>query len=221
MAENGSFWAKKRRVGRVNFNLYHYAGNSPVKYTDPDGREDFDYNKYVIDVINAHTLDLQNCIDDFTGRVGNFFHNLSHNDGVTLNFEGNFSIANISLGGTAEFKDGVLNIKGSNPKDSILDDTLGKLQEMLGSPLIITSNGLSINCNLVSFDMGKSDDGNPQVGLSLSLPVKLPEGFDLSAGFSVSVPTDYGPCATSANPSPEMRQRARQSEYLKNPMRFW
>ena len=24
----------------VNFHLYHYAGNNPVKYTDPDGRED-------------------------------------------------------------------------------------------------------------------------------------------------------------------------------------
>ena len=41
MAENGSFRAKKGRVGRVNFNLYHYAGNNPVKYTDPDGREQF------------------------------------------------------------------------------------------------------------------------------------------------------------------------------------
>ncbi len=41
MTENGSFWAKKGRVGRVNFNLYHYAGNSPIKYTDPDGRAVF------------------------------------------------------------------------------------------------------------------------------------------------------------------------------------
>ena len=39
MTENSSFWAKKGRVVRVNFNLYHYAGNSPVKYVDPDGRE--------------------------------------------------------------------------------------------------------------------------------------------------------------------------------------
>jgi len=44
MAESICFGAKKGRVGRVNFNLYHYAGNSPVKYTDPDGRDDEIYN---------------------------------------------------------------------------------------------------------------------------------------------------------------------------------
>ena len=27
----------------VNLNLYHYAGNNPVKYVDPDGREDLKY----------------------------------------------------------------------------------------------------------------------------------------------------------------------------------
>ena len=47
MTENSSFWAKKGRVGRVNFNLYHYAGNSPVKYTDPGGMQDcFDYDVF-------------------------------------------------------------------------------------------------------------------------------------------------------------------------------
>jgi len=39
MAENSCFGAKKGCVGHINFNLYHYAGNSPVKYTDPDGRK--------------------------------------------------------------------------------------------------------------------------------------------------------------------------------------
>ena len=28
----------------VNLHLYHYAGNNPVKYTDPDGRADHIYH---------------------------------------------------------------------------------------------------------------------------------------------------------------------------------
>ena len=30
---------QKRRFNAINLHLYHYAGNNPVKYTDPDGRQ--------------------------------------------------------------------------------------------------------------------------------------------------------------------------------------
>src|SRR5574344_514088 len=35
----------KRRNRAINLHLYHYAGNNPVKYNDPDGAFDWDEGK--------------------------------------------------------------------------------------------------------------------------------------------------------------------------------
>ena len=62
----------------VNMNLYHYAGNNPIKYTDPDGREttleDFAYkkrmklNQAVRDNLNFTSSDSMAC-DKFVTKV--------------------------------------------------------------------------------------------------------------------------------------------------------
>ncbi len=41
----------------INLNLYHYAGNNPVKYLDPDGRFTYDKNDPTIIWANLDDLD--------------------------------------------------------------------------------------------------------------------------------------------------------------------
>ena len=46
----------------VNFQLYHYAGNNPVKYTDPDGR-------FLIKTASAEKVALNNKRFLYSGRA--------------------------------------------------------------------------------------------------------------------------------------------------------
>ena len=64
-----SFDRLPHRVSHINFNLYHYAGNNPVKYFDPDGKEitpeftekfgEYDY------LPRAGTIDTGNNVADY------------------------------------------------------------------------------------------------------------------------------------------------------------
>ena len=210
-------------VNLINGNLYHYAGNNPVKYTDPDGREDAlpipDIPKMIKGWIESECLDIANGFEDLKGRAGNLVYNLFHGKDVAVTGKASFSAFNFKFEGSATLKDGKLTFKGEDPSKSYLDESIASLQSLTGSPIIITSGGVNIDCKILSVDVGQDDEKNPQIGLSVSVP-KLPDGLDISAGIYISVGTDTGPNPTSSNPSSEMRQRSYRSKELKNPLNY-
>jgi len=69
----------------VNFHVYHYAGNNPVKYTDPDGREE----KIPVILIGAQGTKAHNTA---YGRVAQFIMGLGYqvkpNNGMRKTIEG-------------------------------------------------------------------------------------------------------------------------------------
>ena len=63
---------QKRRFNSINLHLYHYAGNNPVRYTDPNGREEKDsqqkIEEAIINNLNFTCPDSMGC-DKFVTKI--------------------------------------------------------------------------------------------------------------------------------------------------------
>ena len=61
---NSANLSKKKAVTPVNFHLYHYASNNPVRYTDPDGRDvELSYDKHKFPSFENNFLKALNYLD--------------------------------------------------------------------------------------------------------------------------------------------------------------
>ncbi|MBQ1971306.1 MAG: RHS repeat-associated core domain-containing protein [Treponema sp.] len=77
---------------QVNFHLYHYAGNNPVRYIDPDGRAHF--GKRPMKILNNYWgICASNPIDDFTNTElshEHLFFDDGTNDNLGFSWDGLF-----------------------------------------------------------------------------------------------------------------------------------
>ena len=91
----------------VNFNLYHYAGNNPIKYIDPDGRETSDEIMEQINKLQAEMVDCQDKGGEISPEQLSMFMDLAGQYNNAVIAEGKLSKDDYVSGGriTTEFEE--------------------------------------------------------------------------------------------------------------------
>ena len=128
----------------VNFHLYHYAGNNPVKYTDPDGRQTayFNYNKFISNSIRGEMYAFAAGCQDSFGRLMNGLQSMFTTKPTVVPLgEASLSIGNFSITGTASYENGKMIFSGT-PGAEVSTAQLGKLA---GVSVTVESEGVGLN----------------------------------------------------------------------------
>ena len=146
-------YTKRQPCAPMYGRLYHYAGNNPVRYTDPDGRElyicgDESYTNESMQYLQQLTND-KIIIDEDTGEVS-----------FKRTWKSFFSIFNSKRSGTALVRDIISNSNcviidqdftdqnNGNSTESFYMDFSDGYQENVNNCM----NGTGVRCAVVSFD---------------------------------------------------------------------
>jgi hypothetical protein len=137
----------------VNLHVYHYAGNNPVKYTDPDGRMDFPYFyiKEYFDNLIERGLSLPGiAIGNVVNSAKNFFSNIAKGEGsLSIQFAVRVAGSNLNMS---------LTFSGNGIEGKIDPTLISQLEAIAGTPVrtkYYRNNLCGIEFHVPISDLGK------------------------------------------------------------------
>jgi RHS repeat-associated protein len=197
----------------VNLHAYHYAGNNPVKYLDPNGNQSgpniyFDYNGWYLDQLKGNIMGAISAVGDFFAQAGNFlFNTITFNANFSFYREGSINIAGVAA--TVTLKDNEIEISTSV---NSVSNYLEALQEASGSPVVIGDGKVSVSAKIGKVEIVKNKDDTATV--KIGIEGKFKGLFASGVGLSITASTQDGPLGTLQNGGGAVGEAARKAEYL-------
>ena len=187
--------------------MYHYAGNNPVKYVDPDGKQTYNFNQkeYIKQQVYAQVCAIDAGFRDLLGKIGNSFINIfTGNASYQVYAKASLKILNVDCN--------IFDLKiGSKQQDlsfsleqKNVDKFLEQFEKLIDGPITLTTSKLKVNVGATSFTLktdGTNLTVNVNVGKSKSIDFcALGEGsLSICSGINISTNMDDGPCGTIKN----------------------
>ncbi len=170
----------------INCNLFAYAANNPVKYTDPDGRTSefsFNYRNYFEGQLKGLCYGIIASFQDLFGKIGNLTETSVTKMKVAFYGEAELSMGPVTCTGTVSINtDGEVNFNITKPTDMLISE----IQKIAELPVTIDTSGISAEIPITGplyavTGINRDDDGNWQLKLGAKARAGIPAG-DVAGG---------------------------------------